>query len=149
MADYQVKKKRTKSKEFLPGSEEFYVEFIEFDRLGRDEYNRDRLVGGATLVDTMLHQGIFDFLLPGDTGSHKHTGDADVDQTVYRDLTEDLEDWCIQGVARVNGLKRPDGSLLAPPQEGGPGNSPGSPEERSEEPAPAASDDATQPPPPS
>lgn len=146
---YQVKKQRVKSKVFLPTddggqSAEHYVEFCEFNRRGRDEYDRDRRFGGADFIDTMLQYGVSDFYLPGDTGSHKHTGTSD-DQAVYSDLSEDLETWMCEGVARINKLRRPDGTLVAPDEEDGLGNLPGSPVEPSEDSAPATCGAATAP----
>lgn len=148
---YQVKKKRAKDKCFLPESEEYFVEFCEFDRRGRDEYEHDRLFGGADFIDTLLEHGVSDFYLPGDTGSHKYTGTA-ADKDVYADLDEELAEWMCQGVARLNKLRKKDGSLIAPGEialeDGGLGNSPGSPVEPSADKAPKTCASETPPPPP-
>lgn len=150
---YQVKKKRAKEKVFLPlsaeggVSDEYFVEFCEFNRRGRDEYDRDRRFGGADFVDTLLRYGVSDFLLPGDTSAHKYTG-TEEDLAVYADLEEDLEDWMSRGVARINKLRKADGTLIAPDEEGGLGNSPGSPVELSDASAPATCAPETPAPPP-
>jgi hypothetical protein len=144
---YRVKKQRVREKVFLPDSEEYFVEFCEFNRRGRDEYDRDRRFGGADFVDTMLRYGVSDYLLPGDTSAHRYTG-TEEDLTVYADLEEDLEDWMCNGVARVNKLRKSDGTLIAPGEEGGLGNLPSSPAEPSAAPAPVICDDETPAPPP-
>jgi hypothetical protein len=129
-------------KQFVPGGEQWYVEFCEFDRPGRDEYNRDRLVGGRELVDTLLRCGISDFLLPGKDGSQvKHTGSPWDFEAVWNGIGEEFEGWLMEHIARLNRLRRPDGTLVIPEAGDDLGNLPSSaslPSTPSAEPAPAA-----------
>jgi hypothetical protein len=147
---YLVSSQRKKQQVFLPGDDVYYVEFCEFNRPGRDDVGRDAKLGGSDFIDTMLRHGISDYLLPGEQGQLRYTGTDDDFTQVYNHLDEDFEDWLIMGVARINKLRRADGTLMAPEEEGlDLGNLPGSPAEPSAEPPAATPAPPTQEPPPS
>jgi hypothetical protein len=151
MSNYTVRSKVQKETVLLPGSDTYFVEFREFSRVGRDDYARDRLVGGHELIDTMLRYGISDFLLPGEHGDVRYTG-TDVDWVAYNNLGEDLEDFMVSGVARINRLRKADGTLACPTEDGDevdPGNCGGSQGEPCEAVPPATCETAAPARPPS
>jgi len=101
----RVTTKRTKDKQHLPESETYFVEFCQFNRVGREEFNQAVATGGRALGDAMLRHGISDFLLPGDEADLLQYTGTDQDWIAYNGLDEELENWCLLGVARLNKVR--------------------------------------------
>ena len=99
----KVQTKRKKIVFPLPGSDVCFIEVCEFNRRGRNEWNRALADGGAKLGDVMFNYGLSDFVLPGDEGDQRRTGTLE-DSAVFDNLDEELEDFITNRIALVNKL---------------------------------------------